>query len=242
MGRFSYTAVVALSIPFSVVTTFAPMYLGNISLNIMSLGGLALGMGMLVDSSIVVLEAIFRRREEGEGAFEAAVHGASEVGGAVFASTLTTVAVFFPIVFVEGMAGQVFRDQALTVVFSLLASLVAALTLIPMLAARIGGVSLPSGKRVQVLRYRFHSITWVREIFVNGRLVEVEARRPDRNFRRGGEQQRFPGESSKRILERRNPKMNSRDARGRVGVREWGDLSQCVGCRIGDQAQGKAEA
>ncbi|MEE8142333.1 MAG: efflux RND transporter permease subunit, partial [Planctomycetota bacterium] len=138
LRRFSYTAIVALSIPFSIVATFAPMYLTHISLNIMSLGGLALGLGMLVDSSIVVLESIFRRRQEGAAPFDAAVEGASEVGGAVFASTVTTVAVFFPIVFVEGMAGQVFRDQALTVVYSLIAALIVSLTLIPMLAARLG--------------------------------------------------------------------------------------------------------
>lgn len=137
LGRFAYTMVVALSIPFSVITTFAPMQLVGISLNIMSLGGLALGIGMLVDSSIVVLESIFRRREEGYDAFSAAVLGTSDVTGAVFASTLTTVAVFLPIAFVEGVAGQVFRDQALTVVFSLLASLLASLTLIPTLAARL---------------------------------------------------------------------------------------------------------
>ncbi|MGE3166998.1 MAG: efflux RND transporter permease subunit [Planctomycetota bacterium] len=144
LGRFAYTLVVALSIPFSVVSTFAPMQLGGLTLNIMSLGGLALGVGMLVDSSIVVLESIFRKRESGYGAFEAAVLGTSEVTGAVFASTLTTVAVFLPIAFVEGVAGQVFRDQALTVVFSLVASLVASLTLIPALAARL---ALPESKR-----------------------------------------------------------------------------------------------
>lgn len=137
LGRVLLTAIVALSIPFSVVATFAPMHLGGISLNIMSLGGLALGVGMLVDSSIVVLEAIFRQREVGSDPVTAAIDGASQVGGAVFASTLTTIAVFFPIVFVEGVAGQVFRDQALTVIYSLLASLVASLTLVPALAARV---------------------------------------------------------------------------------------------------------
>ncbi len=138
LGRFAYTAIVALSIPFSVVATFAPMHLGSISLNIMSLGGLAFGVGMLVDASIVVLEAIFRRRESGIGIMQAAIEGASEVGGAVLSVILTTVAVFFPIVFVEGIAGQMFRDHALTVVYSQLASLVASLSLIPMLAARAG--------------------------------------------------------------------------------------------------------
>jgi HAE1 family hydrophobic/amphiphilic exporter-1 len=129
------TAIIGLSIPVSIVATFIPMYRMDVTLNIMSLGGLALGIGMLVDNSIVVLESIFRHRSAGLGLREAAVRGTSEVGGAVVASTLTTVAVFFPIVFVEGIAGQLFRDQALTVSFSLLASLVVATTLIPMLAS-----------------------------------------------------------------------------------------------------------
>ncbi|MFP6593280.1 MAG: efflux RND transporter permease subunit, partial [Candidatus Latescibacterota bacterium] len=131
-----HTLIVAVTIPVSVVATFAPMYLSDVSLNIMSLGGLALGVGMLVDNSIVVLESIFRCREEGDDLVAATVRGTGEVGGAVFASTLTTIAVFFPIVFVEGVAGQVFGDMALTVVFSLLASLAVALYFIPMLASR----------------------------------------------------------------------------------------------------------
>lgn len=131
-----HTLVIAVTIPVSVIATFAPMFLFDVSLNIMSLGGLALGIGMLVDNSIVVLESIFRCREEGDDLVTATVRGTGEVGGAVFASTLTTIAVFFPIVFVEGVAGQVFGDMALTVVFSLLASLAVALFFIPMLASR----------------------------------------------------------------------------------------------------------
>lgn len=130
------TILIGLTIPVSVVATFAPMMVFGVSLNIMSLGGLALGIGMLVDSSIVVLESIFRCREEGDTLVEAVIRGTSEVGGAVFASTVTTIAVFFPIVFVEGVAGQVFGDMSLTVVFSLLASLLCALFFIPMLASR----------------------------------------------------------------------------------------------------------
>ncbi len=130
------TFIIGLTIPISVIATFAPMYLFDVSLNIMSLGGLALGIGMLVDNSIVVLESIFRCKEDGDSVADAAVRGTGEVGGAVFASTLTTIAVFFPIVFVEGIAGQIFGDMALVVVFSLLASLLAALFFIPMLASR----------------------------------------------------------------------------------------------------------
>ena len=118
----------------------------GVSLNIMSLGGLALGIGMLVDSSIVVLESIFRCREEGDGVAEAAVRGTSEVRMAVIASTLTSIAVFLPMVFVEGVAGQAFGDLGLAVVISLLAALVVALTLIPMLASRTGAPLL-SGDR-----------------------------------------------------------------------------------------------
>ena len=130
------TLIVGISIPISVVATFAPMKIFDVSLNIMSLGGLALGIGMLVDNSIVVLESISRCREEGDGLVQATIRGVGEVGGAVFASTLTTIAVFFPIVFVEGVAGQIFGDMSLTVVFSLLASLAVALFLIPMLSSR----------------------------------------------------------------------------------------------------------
>jgi len=141
------TLIIGISIPISVVATFFLMYRMGVTLNVMSLGGLALGVGMLVDNAIVVLEAIFSRRERGEAAREAAGKGASEVGTAVVASTLTTVAVFLPIVFVEGFAAQLFRDQALTVSFSLLASLAVALTLIPMIAAR-GGHG-PAERRVE---------------------------------------------------------------------------------------------
>lgn len=129
------TVIISLSIPVSVIATFNLMYGNDISLNIMSLGGIALGIGLLVDNSIVVLENISKFREQGLSAREAAKKGASGVGMAVVASTLTTVAVFFPLVFVEGIAGQLFRDQALTVTFSLLASLLVAITLIPMMAS-----------------------------------------------------------------------------------------------------------
>ncbi|NBC26952.1 MAG: MMPL family transporter [Bacteroidetes bacterium] len=138
LRNFWTTVIISVSIPVSVIATFNLMYGNSISLNIMSLGGIVLGIGMLVDNSIVVLENIARHREQGKGLIEAAREGAGEVGMAVIASTLTTIAVFFPLVFVEGIAGQLFRDQALTVTFSLLASLVVAITLIPMMSS-IGG-------------------------------------------------------------------------------------------------------
>ena len=130
------TLIIGISIPVSVVATFFLMYVSGVSLNIMSLGGITLGIGLLLDNSIVVLEAIQRRRDQGLSVVEAARAGASEVGRAVIASTITTVCVFVPIVFVEGVAGQMFGDQALTVTFSLLVSLGVALTVIPMLASR----------------------------------------------------------------------------------------------------------
>ena len=133
------TLIIGVSIPISVVATFFLMYRTGTSLNIMSLGGLALGVGMLVDNAIVVLESIFKHRESGASSVEAARDGASEVGRAVAASTLTTVAVFLPVVFLQGIAAQLFRDMALTVSFALVASLAVSLTLIPMMAALAGG-------------------------------------------------------------------------------------------------------
>jgi len=129
------TIIISFSIPISVIATFNLMHGLDITLNIMSLGGIALGIGLLVDNSIVVLENISRYREQGTDGNTAARVGASEVGAAVTASTLTTIAVFFPLVFVQGIAGQLFKDQALTVTFALLASLWVALTIIPMLAS-----------------------------------------------------------------------------------------------------------
>ncbi len=130
------TLIVAVSIPISLLITFAPLHALGVSLNIMSLGGLALGIGMLVDSSIVVLESIHRCRQDGDSVYRAAVRGTYEVRSAVIASILTSIAVFFPMVFVEGIAGQAFGDLGLAVVFSLLASMAVALFFIPMLASR----------------------------------------------------------------------------------------------------------
>ncbi|MBN1222708.1 MAG: efflux RND transporter permease subunit [Candidatus Aminicenantes bacterium] len=137
LKNFRSTLIIGAAIPISIIITFFLMYTSKITLNIISLGGLALGIGMLVDSSIVVLESIQRYRENGESPYDAALKGTSEVAGAVTASTFTTVAVFFPIVFVEGIAGQLFKDMALTVTYSLLAALAVSLTLVPMLSASL---------------------------------------------------------------------------------------------------------
>src|SRR5699024_6327558 len=133
------TLIISLSIPISVIATFVPLYFRNITINIMTLGGIALGIGMLVDNSIVVLENIYRYHEEGNASKIAAVKGAKEVSMAVTASTLTTMAVFLPIVFVEGMTSTIFKELALTVSFSLLMSLLVSLTLIPILSSRTLG-------------------------------------------------------------------------------------------------------
>jgi HAE1 family hydrophobic/amphiphilic exporter-1 len=142
LRNFWFTFTIALSIPVSIIATFFLMGQAGISLNIMSLGGIALATGLLVDNAIVVLENISRHRSAGEGLVGAAIKGASEVGSAVIAATLTTIAVFLPLAFVEGVAGQLFRDQALTVTFALAISLGVAVTLIPMMASVRGKQSM----------------------------------------------------------------------------------------------------
>ncbi|MDD6202384.1 MAG: efflux RND transporter permease subunit [Lachnospiraceae bacterium] len=130
------TVVIAVSIPISLVTAIVCMYFSGITLNIISLSGLALGIGMLVDNSIVVIENIYRLRNEGVPMKEAAIRGASEVGSAIIASTLTTICVFAPIVFTEGITRQLFVDMGLTIAFSLVASLLVALTVVPAMASK----------------------------------------------------------------------------------------------------------
>ena len=131
------TLIIGTSIPISLIASFILLYFNGITLNMMTLGGLALAVGMLVDSAIVVLENIYRFRSEGYSRKEAAIKGASEVGMAITASTLTTIAVFLPIVFIDGMVGTIFKDFALTVTLSLGASLIVSLTFIPMLSSKI---------------------------------------------------------------------------------------------------------
>ncbi len=133
LRRIKVTAIISFVIPVSVIATFNLMYFNGLTLNIMTLGGLALGAGMLVDNAIVVVENIFRNMENGMSVKEAAIHGTAEVGGAIVASTLTTIVVFLPIVYLHGASGELFKDQAWTVAFSLLASLFVAIVVIPML-------------------------------------------------------------------------------------------------------------
>jgi len=141
LGKFLPTIIISATIPLSVIITFNLMFAAEVDMNIMSLGGLALAVGMLVDNAIVVLENIATKQDQGQSLTESAVKGSQEVSGAITASTLTTIAVFIPLIFVEGIAGQLFKDQALTIAFSLIVSLGVALTLIPMLASRNWGSS-----------------------------------------------------------------------------------------------------
>jgi HAE1 family hydrophobic/amphiphilic exporter-1 len=150
LRNFRTTLIIGVAIPISVIATFTLIYFNGLTLNMVSLGGLALGVGMLVDNSIVVLENIFRYRQEGHDRIDAADKGSSEISMAVVASTLTTVAVFVPVVFVEGIAAEMFREMALTVSFSLLASLVVSLTLVPMLSSKYLRVSANGEKTVRV--------------------------------------------------------------------------------------------
>jgi multidrug efflux pump subunit AcrB len=132
---FRPTFIVGISIPLSLVVAFVAMYFSNMTLNVMSLAGLALGVGMLVDNSIVIIENIYRLRSEGMPLFKACVVGAKQMSGAIFSSTLTTVCVFLPIVFVKGLARDLFTDMGLAITYSLLASLVVALTTVPALSS-----------------------------------------------------------------------------------------------------------
>jgi hydrophobic/amphiphilic exporter-1 (mainly G- bacteria), HAE1 family len=129
--------IIGVSIPFSVIVTFVLIYFSGFTLNIMTLGGLALGIGMLVDNSIVVIENVYRHLNMGENPNQAALQGTKEVGVAIIASTLTTVVVFLPVLFVTGIIGELFKQFALTIAFSLLASLLVAMTVVPMMASRM---------------------------------------------------------------------------------------------------------
>ncbi|MGE5483969.1 MAG: efflux RND transporter permease subunit [Ignavibacteriales bacterium] len=162
-----HTLVIGVSIPVSVIGTFLMMYLAKLSINMMSLGGLALGVGMMVDNSIVVLENIYRYAEEGHDPWTSAVEGTIEVGGAIWGSTTTNVSVFLPILFVSGITGQIFRELALTVTFSLMASLLVAVTVVPMVCYRtlvLSGGKTRERARGAVGRFLDSVARWTGEI------------------------------------------------------------------------------
>lgn len=165
------TLVVALAIPISVITTFALVYFGGFTLNLMTLGGLALGVGLMVDSAIVVLENILRRFEhDGEAPQQAAAEGASEVAAPIVAGTLTTLAIFVPMLFAQELTGQLFKQLAYVVAFALACALLAALTVVPMLSARLlvarpvgttgplAGLSAGIGRALSGLEQRYHRL------------------------------------------------------------------------------------
>jgi HAE1 family hydrophobic/amphiphilic exporter-1 len=156
LSSFSSAVIIGIAIPVSVISTFALMYFNGFTLNTVSFGGLALGVGMLVDNAIVVLENIVRHREEGKNARDAAIIGSREVGMAITASTLTTVAVFVPVVFIQGVSAVTFQQLAYVVSFSLLCSLVVALTIVPLLCSRYLTTSRDSNARVSVVTKLFH--------------------------------------------------------------------------------------
>ncbi len=139
LRSFRSTVVIGVTMPFSVMATFVLIYAQDFSLNVVSFGGLALGLGLLVDNSIVVLESIYRRRDDGQPIKQAAIDGTTEVGSAIVASTLTTLIVFVPLIFIEGTTGVLLHQLAWVVCFALTCSLLASLTLTPMLAAHWGG-------------------------------------------------------------------------------------------------------
>jgi len=164
LRRIGTTVIISIAIPISIIATFNLMYFNGLTINIMTLGGLALGAGMLVDNAIIVMENIFRNLESGMPLKDSAISGTAQVGGAITASTLTTVVVFLPIVYLHGAAGELFRDQAWTVAFSLFSSLVVAILVIPMLSHRLLKVRYATAQKTS---YRF---IWYRDIL--NRLLE----------------------------------------------------------------------
>ncbi len=153
LRRINTTLIVSISIPVSIIATFNLMYFNGLTINIMTLGGLALGAGMLIDNAIVVMENIYRNLENGLSPKEAAIKGTSEVAGAITSSTLTTIVVFLPIVYIQGAAGELFKEQAWTVSFSLLSSLFVAILLMPMLASKYINRSSGNKESVQIKGY-----------------------------------------------------------------------------------------
>lgn len=175
LRSFKTTLVIALSIPISIITTFVILYFADITLNMMTIGGLALGIGMLVDNSIVVLENIYRNRSLGVDRITASVEGTNEVSMAVTASTLTTVAVFIPIVFTGGLAATIFKDFALSIVIALFSSLIVALTLVPMLSSKLISVKNLESEELQEQKHGFLIVFYKKALkfSLNHRIITV---------------------------------------------------------------------
>ena len=171
LRRIGTTLIVSLSIPVSIVATFNMMYFNDLTINVMTLGGLALGGGMLVDNAIVVIESIFRNHERGLDRRESIITGTSEVSGAVIASTLTTIVVFLPIVYLHGASGELFKDQAWTVAFSLISSLFVALLVIPMLYDKLTGRKERISSTASSLQFNWYST--LLKSFLNHRWIVI---------------------------------------------------------------------
>ncbi len=159
LRSFRSTTVIATAIPISIIATFALIYFGGFTLNIMTLGGLALGIGMLVDNAIVVLENIYRLQESGEKPIQASINGTGEVTSAIIASTLTTLAVFLPLIFLRGMSGIMFRQLSYVIAFALLCSLIVALTLVPMLSSKVLRVTKLANSSQQSFGLKLYNIS-----------------------------------------------------------------------------------
>ena len=170
LRRIGTTLIVSLSVPISIVATFNLMYFSGLTLNIMTLSGLALGGGMLIDNAIVVIESIFRNQERGHNRVDAIVTGTSEVSGAVIASTVTTIAVFLPIIYLHGASGELFKDQSWTVTFSLLSSLFVALLVIPMFYDKLSG---RKNAKTQTNAIQFHWYSRLLESFLKQRWMVI---------------------------------------------------------------------
>jgi HAE1 family hydrophobic/amphiphilic exporter-1 len=155
LRRINTTLVISIAIPISIIATFVLMYFKGLTLNVMTLGGLALGAGMLVDNAIIVMENITKHLERGKNVFKAAIEGAAEVGGAITASTLTTIVVFLPIVYMQGASGELFKDMSWTVAFSLISSLIVAMLVIPVLVTKIMGKK--TSKPVKTIKMNWYS-------------------------------------------------------------------------------------
>jgi len=165
LRSFRSTTVIATAIPISIIATFALIYFGGFTLNIMTLGGLALGIGMLVDNAIVVLENIYRLQESGEKPIQASINGSGEVTSAIIASTLTTLAVFLPLIFLRGMSGIMFRQLSYVIAFALLCSLIVALTLVPMLSSKVLRVTKLANSSQQSFGLKLYNISG--QFFIN---------------------------------------------------------------------------
>ncbi len=172
LRRIGTTLVISVAIPISIIATFNLMYFNHLTLNIMTLGGLALGAGMLVDNAIVVLENITRLREEGMPLKEAVINGTGQVGGAITASTVTTIVVFLPIVYLHGASSQMFKDQAWTVAFALLSSLVVAMLVIPMLMSTLFRDNKKEAEISSSLKFKGYS-NFLRKVVERRKLVII---------------------------------------------------------------------